>query len=488
MRGRSRGTRSGPVAPLLSRGCQQIATCPTVSVTEGNSKKGFCTGNENGKMFEDEGAMSASTTLNQNLSFALVLDPGSPNMTHCLLHQKLQMLNCCIQRKKSREWQQREEAEVEESEEEEEEEFFECAETSSWEGGRRRGPEGRLMQLGEMRLLRHESEPLYIPVTQDPAPLTEDLLEAQAEVLVRLGAHAEGAALRARMQSASLTSDMEAFKAANPKSCLEDFVRWYSPRDFVEEHKVDEETGSTVTTHGLSARMLLPGNMWLESWESARPVPARRQKRLFDDTREAEKVLHFLASAKISDVVTYLMPMLLHCALLQLAEEEECPQSLPLKLEEASLKAAKVMRNPQPKYEAVLRCLHQAEVLVAQMHSVHSKFVREGEEEEEEVRRFALDLLDCYEVEVPGAGKGTVGARIRHLFSEAHKANQMVPDDNQGSGVTEEFPPPSGKEFIFRASCSRPPVAHPTPQRMYCVVTGDEFRVAGAFTEDTTFL
>ncbi|CAL1276603.1 unnamed protein product [Larinioides sclopetarius] len=91
------------------------------------------------------------------------LDPGSPNMTHCLLHQKLQMLNCCIQRKKSREWQQQEE--VSESEDEE---FFECetASISSFDGtSRKKLPEGRLMQLGDLKLLHHD-EPLYIPITQ----------------------------------------------------------------------------------------------------------------------------------------------------------------------------------------------------------------------------------------------------------------------------------------------------------------------------------
>ena len=40
----------------------------------------------------------------------------------------------------------------------------------------------------------------------------------------------------------------------------------------------------------LSQRMQIPGNMWVEVWQSAKPVPARRQRRLFDDTKEAEKV------------------------------------------------------------------------------------------------------------------------------------------------------------------------------------------------------
>ena len=43
-------------------------------------------------------------------------------------------------------------------------------------------------------------------------------------------------------------------------------------------------------TGQLSQRMQIPGNMWVEVWQSAKPVPVRRQKRLFDETKEAEKV------------------------------------------------------------------------------------------------------------------------------------------------------------------------------------------------------
>ena len=66
-------------------------------------------------------------------------------------------------------------------------------------------------------------------------------------------------------------------------------MRWYSPRDYVEEEVVDE-AGAPVLRGELSARMKIPGNMWAEAWDTARSVPARRQKRLFDDTKEAEKV------------------------------------------------------------------------------------------------------------------------------------------------------------------------------------------------------
>ena len=63
----------------------------------------------------------------------------------------------------------------------------------------------------------------------------------------RLGTSAEGAHLRARMQSACLLSDMEAFKAANPGCVLGDFVRWYSPRDWIEDTVVNDD-GTTQHT------------------------------------------------------------------------------------------------------------------------------------------------------------------------------------------------------------------------------------------------
>ena len=63
----------------------------------------------------------------------------------------------------------------------------------------------------------------------------------------RLGTSTEGTQLRARMQSACLLSDMEAFKAANPGCVLADFVRWYSPRDWIEDAVVNDD-GTTQQT------------------------------------------------------------------------------------------------------------------------------------------------------------------------------------------------------------------------------------------------
>ena len=67
--------------------------------------------------------------------------------------------------------------------------------------------------------------------------------------------------------------------------------------------------------------MNAPGNLWQETWENAKPVPAKRQKRLFDDTREAEKVLQYLSTLRPSDISQLLMPNFLHAAILRILEE-----------------------------------------------------------------------------------------------------------------------------------------------------------------------
>lgn len=76
--------------------------------------------------------------------------------------------------------------------------------------------------------------------------------------------------------------------------------------------------------------MMIPDNPWSTTWASAQPVPAHRQKRLFDDTREAEKALHYLSSKRIGQIAQLLLPPLMHAALHTLSsQEQEALPSLP---------------------------------------------------------------------------------------------------------------------------------------------------------------
>ncbi|XP_029331730.1 rab3 GTPase-activating protein catalytic subunit isoform X1 [Mus caroli] len=488
------------------------------------------------------------------------LASGPPDLRCCLLHQKLQMLNCCIERKKARDEgkktspsdsttgaypgdagkaggqlgldhlrdTEKEKGEVGKSWDswsDSEEEFFEClSDTEDLKGngqesGKKGGPkemanfkpEGRLHQHGKLTLL-HNGEPLYIPVTQEPAPMTEDLLEEQSEVLAKLGTSAEGAHLRARMQSACLLSDMESFKAANPGCFLEDFVRWYSPRDYIEEEVTDEK-GNVVLKGELSARMKIPSNMWVEAWETAKPVPARRQRRLFDDTREAEKVLHYLAMQKPADLARHLLPCVIHAAVLKVKEEESLENIPSVKkiIKQIIAHSSKVLHFPNPedkKLEEIILQITTVEAIIARARSLKAKFGTEKcelEEEKEGLERFVSCLLEQPEVSVTGAGRGHAGRIIHKLFVNAQRLTESsdeaaavaLPEEElKKSGCPEErrqtlvsdFPPPAGRELILRATVPRPaPYSKALPQRMYSVLTKEDFRLAGAFSSDTSF-
>ncbi len=71
----------------------------------------------------------------------------------------------------------------------------------------------------------------------------------------------------------------------------------------------------------------------------------------------------------------------------------------------------------------------------------------------------------------------------------------MLPEDEdeendvqRPSVAIPDFPRPAGKEYILRSTIVRPaPWSRPSPHRMFCVIMKDDFRLAGAFTNDTTF-
>lgn len=102
------------------------------------------------------------------------------------------------------------------------------------------------------------------------------------------------------MMILNFCTDMSAFKAANPDAVFEDFIRWHSPGDWIN----DENEGSSPSRSlamgsfkdnwppkgRLSQRMAENGNMWRKIWNDAPALPAYEQKPLLDPNREGEKV------------------------------------------------------------------------------------------------------------------------------------------------------------------------------------------------------
>ena len=67
-------------------------------------------------------------------------------------------------------------------------------------------PRGIKSVLAGVMLRQHPSVPVYVPVTQEPGPMTEDAMDERVRQLEALGETAEGAHARAKLQSASLLS------------------------------------------------------------------------------------------------------------------------------------------------------------------------------------------------------------------------------------------------------------------------------------------
>ncbi|XP_053694027.1 rab3 GTPase-activating protein catalytic subunit isoform X2 [Sabethes cyaneus] len=442
---------------------------------------------------------------------------GFPDSRTCLLHQKLQMLNVCMERRRIREgglpfaMTNRSggggasgEADSREGSHESEDEFFDCSDDEEADSKRRHAawnqPVGRLSKLGKM-LLVDSDEPLYIPITQEPVPKTEDQLEDDAEVMLKLG---PGSELCTQMMSASLLSDMESFKAANPAGKLEDFIRWYSPRDWIEED-ADERDPFGRKGH-LSSRMLIPGNTWQTVWENARPVPARRQRRLFDDAKEAEKVLHYFETRSIGQIAQLTMASLFHTSIRILSDEagsdREVIPSFAENMDKITNACCKLSRenwitnaptqrgNSWKKYETLLSDITQLETVIIQVRSLRKKLFPEADGEGENAmdieakREFLSKLLKAFESELDGGAKSPVAKRVLEMFTEAKKAANEQASERT---VALCLPDPVEKQFTLRLGGKTVYKGMGSPQFMRAIFTSNEFRLCGAFSQNTTF-
>ncbi|XP_054818850.1 uncharacterized protein LOC129318225 isoform X2 [Prosopis cineraria] len=158
--------------------------------------------------------------------------------------------------------------------------------------------------IDSMMLLK-SCQSMHTPYTQEAPLMTEDMHE---ERLQAVEAFSDSFNFSAQLEKEILTSDMSAFKAANPDAVFEDFIRWHSPGDWEEGDIEDSVTQSGVGIEkskynwpprgSLSKRMSEQGNLWKKIWDGAPALPASEQKPLLDPNREGEKVLHYLETLR----------------------------------------------------------------------------------------------------------------------------------------------------------------------------------------------
>ncbi|CAF0919567.1 unnamed protein product [Rotaria sp. Silwood1] len=425
------------------------------------------------------------------------LESGSPNLSFSKFYQNLQMLNCCIEhRLRHQNDTTNIDNPIEQDDDDDDDQFYECSSNSSPSKSNQTElqPEGRLKPYGDLKLL-HTNEILYVPITQECPPATEDMLDEQTTVLTSLGSGEDATLLRAKMQSRSLLSDMESFKAANPLGTIEDFVRWYSPRDWVETEEIDSD-GNVQKHYSLSPRMQLPDNLWVEVWQQARPIPVRRQKRLFDDGKEAEKILQKFSSLSPGEVLEQLIPVLLHTVYDRIAKEIEDMEipNVSAFLDNLYTKEVLIVKGRDERKKKLqqdfVECLTSIEQYICRFQSFKQKLFPSdlNEQEKEEMIQFVTELHTRPEISVKDAANGRLGKRLVSMFTKTKSSTNQV-NNSDSADVKYQFMTPAGKEYILRASIARPSHSRsrPSPQRMYCMLTQDDFRLCGAFSEDTTF-
>jgi len=365
--------------------------------------------------------------------------------------------------------------------------------------------------------------PVYVPLTQDHGRMTEDMIREQEDILASLGSSAEAQKIRARMQSASLLSDMQAFKAANPGCVLEDFVRWYSPADWIEqseekaqlhtkyvkemwrkaketsrsepkESNDDDGRDEDQTQQGsetpksqdkdadvddiektirywtlddtegvvghLSQRMQIPNNLWRQVWQEAQPMPILEQKLLFDHLREGEKVLHLLEAITPSAFMEQIVSVILSMAYNSLVCLPAC-------------KVATV-RRAMADLQTFLEKLDLEEINKEEREGLYSRMAR------------AESLLACATSLLLKLNNrdalvdGLLSDAEVDLHGEAQRAVAL-----QLFTTEDSLYEPDAREFILRCTMPCPlATSRPVGHRLYVLLTDSEFRVATAISTD----
>jgi hypothetical protein len=124
-----------------------------------------------------------------------------------------------------------------------------------------------------------------------------------------------------------------------------------------------------------------------------------------------------------------------------------------------------------------------------------------------EIKTFLKEILKMAsshlvsEVKIENGANSLIGRFLtklchsKQISSRRHQSEFERSTESSDDGSEEMEPTSLGpiempfkREYILRSSTYRPaPYSRPSPQRMYCMLRENEFRLAGAFTEDTMF-
>ncbi|KAL9180712.1 hypothetical protein ACHAXT_011165 [Thalassiosira profunda] len=165
--------------------------------------------------------------------------------------------------------------------------------------------------------LIESGDQLYAPYLQRTMPMTDEEEQKRSKLLgLNTSLKEERPSIKSRiaiaqrLQKPKLLSDMSSFKAANEGAIFEDFVRWYGNP----ENPLCEEVNGETARQALEYRSSLPPAeaktlalqeaseaiailmslraFWEDTWEEVEPCPAFEQEPLFDPYSTVEMALH----------------------------------------------------------------------------------------------------------------------------------------------------------------------------------------------------
>ncbi|KAL7487685.1 hypothetical protein ACHAW6_013266 [Cyclotella cf. meneghiniana] len=272
-----------------------------------------------------------------------------PDRDQCIINQKLQVFNICIESKLSIEAMNKAHLVDEQSESMEEEdsqsssdddEFFDPEEEVSFESDSRDVESKHIEAMLKLEAAvvanpRHSrigarcpvpdglpliktGDQVYAPYLQRTLPMTDEEEEKQRALSgirnnidsdKRLSVH-DRIMVAQRLQKPKLVSDMASFKAANQGAIFEDFVSWYgNPQNPLCEEvngetlnialqrrsKLSPEAAKVLALEEASEAIAILMSLrafWEDSWDDAEPCPASEQQPLFDPYSTVEMLLH----------------------------------------------------------------------------------------------------------------------------------------------------------------------------------------------------
>lgn len=237
---------------------------------------------------------------------------AAPDLNCCLLHQEIQVINCCIARKKRRKAAKEsldsllKRASIDNSNH-----LYSNGDSPDSEMYIKGSAGDNVLRLGadhpsENLTLLETGELVYSPTLQEGPIMTAELIKETEELVLRTGSVGAGCS--------QLLSDMQAFKAANPGCVLEDFIRWHSPPDWSEDCAASSaEVGEGSSRRGrLSERMQTKeGNLWKELWGAAKPIPAVEQAPIYDEDLAVESIFDALEVIEPSKLFEQLLAVIL---------------------------------------------------------------------------------------------------------------------------------------------------------------------------------